>query len=96
MNGVIKRVDGTGVAQVVELGFIPDFVKLTNEVTLTGLEYQSADATNEYGLTVGVDGTRAKADATTGVTVSDEKILIGASVAAASEGIVVEAGFYSM
>ena len=60
---------GSGGADInVSLGFVPDFVELTNQTTRIQILWSRGDATNTAGISVAAAGTRATISAGEGVS----------------------------
>ena len=86
MNMVKMRIEGTGEAINVELGYTPVSVELFNTVNFTEVIYDSIDTDNPNGVAVDATGAVTKAaSAAAGVSVLEgdittaKGIIIGAS-----------------
>ena len=100
MKTILKEVTGTGASLDIELGFTPEFVKITNVVTRTALEYNSKDTSNALGIAIAAAGTRTSAAAGVTALETDKDTSKGIVLAAAATVnvntnlLLVEAGFY--
>jgi len=90
-------VDGTGSDLVLELGFIPGKLLITNTITRTKLAFDSLDEENVLGIAIAAAGTSTKAS--NGVVVNiggegvSEGVILagGATVNVAGNALIVEA-----
>lgn len=100
-------VTGTAATINVELGFVPDFVKVTNLTTMDSCEYKVLDTVNDFGLdtTAGTGAITAAASAAAGLApyagaAGDKSV--GVTIGAAAlpnvntNLLLVEAGVYSI
>lgn len=99
-------IDGTTAALNVPIGFVPNKVVVTNEVTRTQLCWDSEDDTNEFGIAVAAAGTRATTAAAAngvipyvGTALISDGITLGAAATCTvnvnGNQLIVEASFYS-
>lgn len=83
---VFTTATGTAATLNVELGFKPDYVHVLDATNRTELKFQRLDTVNTYGVTVDVNGIKAKAaSAAAGIA------LYSGSVGGDSKGITIGA-----
>jgi len=71
MNKQLTYTGTTGVAQVIELGFVPSSIKLVNRTSLDVFEWNENLAAGYYYLVVGSTGIRTLVNTNDGLTLID-------------------------
>ena len=82
MNKQLTYTGTTGVAQVIELGFVPSSIKLVNRTSLDVFEWNENLAAGYYYLVVGSTGIRTLVNTNDGLTLidgSDKSAILGTS-----------------